>query len=74
MQGVDVIATNHQADEHTSDGLLTKKQIAARLAVSTRTVDEYMRKGRLPFLKLGSKTVRFRWRDVVEKLNAFRVN
>jgi len=32
-----------------------------------------MRKGRIPFLKLG-KTVRFRLPDVLEKLNSFRVN
>jgi excisionase family DNA binding protein len=71
---VDVVTKDDQADENSSDGLLTKKQIAARLEVSPRTVDQYMRDGRLPFLKLGKKTVRFRWADVLEKLNRFRVN
>jgi len=32
-----------------------------------------MRKGKLPYLKIG-KTVLFRWQDVLEKLNSFRVN
>jgi excisionase family DNA binding protein len=70
---VDVIAIDGQAEEHASDRLLTKKEIAKRLQVSPRTVDQYMRDGRVCFLKLG-KTVRFRWADVLEKLNAFRVN
>jgi len=74
MRGVDVITKDNQADENTRDGLLTKKQIAARLGVSRRTVDSYMRLGRLPFLKLGKKTVRFRWADVLEKLRSYRVN
>ena len=73
MRDVDVITTDDQTDEHTSDCLLTKKQLAARLGVSPRTVDQYMRSGRLCFLKLG-KTVRFRWADVLEKLGSYRVN
>ena len=55
------------------DGLLTKRALAPKLRISTRTLDDWMRKGRIPFLKVG-KSVRFRWPDVLEKLNAFRVN
>jgi len=55
------------------DGLLTKRGLAPKLHISTRTLDDWMRKGRIPFLKVG-KSVRFRWPDVLEKLNAFRVN
>ncbi len=57
----------------TTDGLLTKDEVAERLRLSVRTIDAHMRAKRLPFLKIG-KTVRFRWADVLEKLNAFRVN
>jgi excisionase family DNA binding protein len=56
-----------------TDGLLTKRSLAPKLQISTRTLDDWMRKGRIPFLKLG-KTVRFRLPDVLEKLNSFRVN
>jgi len=56
-----------------SDELLKKRQLAARLQQSTRTTDDWMRKGKLPYLKIG-KTVLFRWQDVLEKLNSFRVN
>jgi excisionase family DNA binding protein len=55
------------------DSLLTKRNLAPRLKCSVRTVDEWMRKGRLPYIKVG-KTVRFRWADVVAKLGEFRVN
>jgi excisionase family DNA binding protein len=57
-----------------TEGLLTKFDISSRLRISTRSVDEWMRKGRIPYIKIGGKTVRFRWDDVLEKLNAYRVN
>jgi excisionase family DNA binding protein len=56
-----------------SDGLHTKRELAVRLRRSQRTVDLWMRQGKLPYLKIG-KTVLFRWSDVLEKLSAFRVN
>ena len=37
----------------------TKSQVARRLNVSRRTIDNLMRKRRLPFIKLTSKIVRF---------------
>jgi len=59
--------------ERAIDGLLTKRGLAPKLQISTRTLDEWMRKGRIPFLKVG-KSVRFRLTDVLEKLGQFRVN
>ena len=56
-----------------SDALLTKRELAPKLKRSVRTVDMWMRQGKLSYLKLG-KTVRFRWSDVLEKLNTYRVN
>jgi len=56
-----------------SDGLLNKRQVAVKLGVSKRTVDVWMRAKRLPYVKAG-KSVRFYWPDVLEKLQAFRVN
>ena len=37
----------------------TKAQVARRLNVSRRTIDNLMRQRRLPFIKLTSKIVRF---------------
>jgi excisionase family DNA binding protein len=67
------ITNDETAAVQASDGLLTKRELARRLRLSTRSVDAWMRTKHLPYLKCG-KTVRFRWIDVVEKLNAFRVN
>jgi hypothetical protein len=56
-----------------SDRLHTKRELAVKLRRSPRTVDLWMRQGKLPYLKIG-KTVLSRWSDVLEKLSAFRVN
>jgi excisionase family DNA binding protein len=56
------------------DGLLTKRELAERLQISLRTCDSWMRNGRVPYFKIGPKTVRFRWNDVLEKLGSYRVN
>jgi excisionase family DNA binding protein len=67
------IENKHAADGARKCGLLTKRDLASRLQISIRTLDDWMRSGRVPFLKIG-KSVRFRWDDVLEKLNQFRVN
>lgn len=53
--------------------LLGKPGIARRLNKSVRTVDDWMKRGRLPYIKVG-RSVLFRWGAVLEKLEAFRVN
>jgi len=61
------------AADRASDGLLRKPELARKLSISKRTLDVWMKKGRVPFLKVG-KSVRFRLPDVLEKLNGYRVN
>ena len=51
----------------SADEILEKPETAERLKISTRTLDQWMRAGRVPFLKIG-KTVRFRWADVLAHL------
>jgi excisionase family DNA binding protein len=65
--------TNDSSSGASDDTLLTKFGLAPKLNVSKRTVDAYMKKGWLPYIRLG-KTIRFRWGDVLEKLNERRVN
>src|SRR5258708_6165815 len=45
------------------DAVLTKKELAERLRIGMRTVDGWMKKGYLPYIKYG-KLVRFRWSEV----------
>ena len=53
----------------------TKSQVARRLNVSRRTIDNLMRQRRLPFIKLTSKIVRFPKAEVDAFLTQnFRVN
>jgi len=51
------------------DELLTKKEVAARLKVTTRTVENWMRKGIIPFIKVKKVTL-FCWDDVMKHLKA----
>ena len=60
------------AAERGEDYLLTKTDLAERLRVKPRTVDNWMAAGRLPFLKVG-KTVRFSWPAVKKSLLRFEV-
>jgi excisionase family DNA binding protein len=65
--------SNGTAVDGASDGLLDKPELAAKLRISKRTVDAWMKKRRLPFIKIG-KTVRFNWSEVLERLGQYRVN
>jgi excisionase family DNA binding protein len=53
--------------------LVDKREAARRLSKSVRTVDAWMKRGRLPYIKVG-RSVLFRWGAVLEKLESFRVN
>jgi predicted site-specific integrase-resolvase len=60
--------------DRASDGLLTKRALAAKLHIAPRTLDAWMKKGHVPYLKV-KKSVRFVFADVLKKLNEqYRVN
>jgi len=59
--------------DSASDDFDTIKTLAPKLHRSPRTIQAWMKEGKLPYFKIG-KSVLFRWGDVLEKLNAFRVN
>lgn len=48
----------------------TKKEVAEYYGVQSRTVDNWMRRGMVPYLKLGGKLVRFDLVEVHEALKA----
>jgi excisionase family DNA binding protein len=55
------------------DGFLNKKDLAQQLRVTVRTVENWQRRGVLPFCKIG-KVVLFHWPDVRDHLKAnFRI-
>ena len=47
---------------------LTKQELAARLKVTVRTVENWQQEGLIPHLKI-SNTIRFYWPEVVARLN-----
>jgi excisionase family DNA binding protein len=50
-----------------ADPVLTKRELAARLRVTVRTIDGWMKERYLPYLKIG-RSVRFRWSEVDQQL------
>jgi hypothetical protein len=56
------------------DRFLDKEQLRKKLSLpSTRGVDELMRTKRIPFLRLGHRTVRFDWPKVEKALGRLEV-
>ena len=65
---------SEQALDRVSERLLKKAELAQRLGVSTRTIDDWQRRGRIAYLKIG-RSARYRWGDVIAKLTDLcRVN
>jgi excisionase family DNA binding protein len=61
------LATPHDAAV-TTDGLLTRAEVAQYLRVSERTVSRLIRAGQLPAVRIG-RAVRIRHSDLLEMLN-----
>jgi excisionase family DNA binding protein len=45
------------------DALLTCRELAGRLNIKEKTIRKWRYLGFIPAIKIGRKTVRFRWRD-----------
>jgi len=50
-----------------ADEMLTKEELAARLKVAVRTLENWQHDGLIPFLKI-SNVILFYWPDVVKHL------
>lgn len=55
-----------------SEGLLRKSELAQRLKVSARTIDNWVSAGRIPCLRIGRVT-RFDWAAVLQALERYTV-
>ena len=60
--------TESVSDYPTNETLLSYAQAAQRLGVSRETIYRYQRAGKLPAIRLSSKTVRFRVSDLARLL------
>jgi excisionase family DNA binding protein len=50
---------------------LNKQELAAKLGITRRNVEEMMRRRKIPFIALGHRTVRFHWPSVEKALGRF---
>ena len=66
-------AQGQPSSQSADEILLDKRETARRLNKSVRTIDAWMKRGRLPYIKV-ERSVFFRWSAVLEKLEAYRVN
>jgi excisionase family DNA binding protein len=59
--------TQQRPNGNEPEGFITKEEVAKRLKKTVRTVENWQRKGILPFVK-AERSVLFRWSDVVGHL------
>jgi excisionase family DNA binding protein len=56
-----------------ADGYISKAEVAARLGMTARTIEHWMQRGIIPYLKIGRgrrATVLFKWADIEAHLKA----
>jgi len=56
-----------QADTVAAEPFINKREVAKRLGNTTRTVDNMMRRGMIPYYKLGYR-VAYRWSEIQSHL------
>ena len=65
----DLTSNSQPTVDGGQDVMLTKMELAAKLKVTVRTVENWQHDGFLPGVKIAN-VVRFHWPDVVEHLKA----
>jgi excisionase family DNA binding protein len=61
------------AFQNLGDSFISKKEVAARLGKTARTIEHWMQRGVIPYLKLGRgrrATVLFKWADIEAHLKS----
>jgi hypothetical protein len=54
------------------DQPLTSAQLAARLQISVRTLADWRKDNVVPFMRINSRCIRYRWHDVITALSLRR--
>jgi hypothetical protein len=65
-----------QGNDHTpaaNIGLVTKKVVARAASASLRTIDNWQREKKIPFIKISPRCVRFDLEAVLKALKKFEV-
>lgn len=64
---------NRNTLPRSTEGFISKADVAARLGKTARTVEQWMRRGVIPYIKIGKgrrATVLFKWADIEDHLKA----
>jgi excisionase family DNA binding protein len=70
----EILQLNKTADHNGSEAHISKRETARRLNCGLRTLDEWMKRGLIPYYKIG-RHVSFVWSEVQEHLrNNCRIN
>jgi predicted site-specific integrase-resolvase len=56
------------AFRRSQDHLLRERALAKHLDISHRTLEEWRRRGKVPYLRITSRSIRYRLGDVLEAL------
>lgn len=68
-----LLNTQMDEDPHTNGEVLDKPEASKLLKISTRTLDDWMRRRRVPYSKLPSGTVRFRRSQLLQFIAKYQV-
>ena len=56
-----------------TEPLPDKRAVARRYGICIRTVDRWMAEGKIPYLRLAPRVIRFRWEAVERAINRMTV-
>ena len=76
MTAQNMIAKAHRSDSMSANDhptLLKRPQLARAINVSSRTVDNWQKSKRIPYLKLSARCVRYHLPSVLAALRKFEV-
>lgn len=57
----------HSSDRQAVEEFIGKREAGRRLSLRPRTIDDWMKRGLLPYYKVG-RSVRFKWSEVEQHL------
>lgn len=57
------VAADAAAGTNRGEGYITKRMVAQRTHKTVRTIEEWMRRGLIPYYKIGHSTL-FRWSEI----------
>ena len=74
MALVDIATFGMDKQQDANGGLLNRRQAAKKLKMGVRTIGTWMADGRLPYIKLSPRCVRFLESDIDKLISSHRIS